>query len=138
MSARSLIISQLELVAKGLSLAPLSLMNWRCCLRASIRLLWPFEISGATHNKPITITTTGSKQTRTWHALLLKTFRVTDQVLITAIIDGSKAAVRWRADIHSKIITGNRVATCLLDLIEVEDRRVASHIEFSYGTTSVS
>jgi len=92
-----------------------------------------FEISGASHTKPITIRTTGSKEIRTWLALLLKTFRVTDQVLVTVIIDGSKAAVRWRASIHSKV-TGAKVLTDLVDLIEVEDGRVVSYIEFFSGT----
>ena len=75
-----------------------------------------FEMSGASHAKPIAIRATGSGEFRPWLALLLKTFRVTDQQLVTVIIDGSKSAVRWRANIHSKI-TGARVLTELVDLI---------------------
>jgi ketosteroid isomerase-like protein len=94
-----------------------------------------FEMSGASHTKPIAIRTTGSGGIRPWLALLLKTFRVTDQQLITVIIDGSKAAVRWRANIHSKI-TGAKVLTELVDLIEVENNHIISYIEFFSGSTA--
>ena len=93
-----------------------------------------FEMSGASHAKPVAIRTTGSAEFRPWLALLLKTFRVTDQQLLTVIIDGCKAAVRWRANIHSKI-TGARVLTDLVDLIEVDNDRITSYIEFFSGST---
>ena len=92
-----------------------------------------FEISGASHAKPIAIRTRGAAEYRPWLALLLKTFRVADHVLVTVIIDGSQAAVRWRASIHSKI-TGARVPTELVDLIEVEHGRITSYIEFFSGS----
>jgi ketosteroid isomerase-like protein len=94
-----------------------------------------FEMSGASHAKPIAIRATGSGEFRPWLSLLLRTFRVTDQQLVTVIIDGSKAAVRWRANIHSKI-TGAKVLTELVDLIEVKDDQIISYIEFFNGSTA--
>jgi ketosteroid isomerase-like protein len=94
-----------------------------------------FEISGASNAKPISIRTTGSGEIRPWLALLLKTFRVTDQVLVTMIIDGPKAAVRWRANIHSRI-TGAKVLTELVDLIEIKDDQIVSYLEFFSGSTA--
>jgi len=92
-----------------------------------------FEISGAANAKPIAISATGSDAIRPWLALLLKTFRVTDQVVVTIIIDESRAAVRWRANIHSKI-TGVKVLTELVDLVEVEDHQIVSYTEFFVGS----
>jgi len=92
-----------------------------------------FEISGAANARPIAIKTTGSSEFRPWLVLLLKTFRVTDQVVVTNIIDGSKAAVHWRANIHSKI-TGAKVFTELVDLVEIENDLIVSYIEFFSGS----
>jgi ketosteroid isomerase-like protein len=88
-----------------------------------------FEIYGAADSKPIAIRTSGSHEFHPWLALLLKTFRITDLVLVTMIIEGSRAAVRWQAQIHSRI-TGAKVATDLIDLIELENGQIMSYIEF--------
>jgi ketosteroid isomerase-like protein len=92
-----------------------------------------FEISGVSQSKPIAIRTAGSREFRPWLALLLKTFRLTDHVLLTLIIDDNKAAVRWRASIHSRI-TGAAVMTDVVDLIEITDTHIVSYIEFFSGT----
>jgi ketosteroid isomerase-like protein len=91
-----------------------------------------FEISGAAHAKPVAISATGIAEFRPWLALLLKTFRISDFAIHTLLIDGSKAAVRWRANIHSRI-TGSNVRTELIDLIDVEQNKVASYVEFFTG-----
>ena len=92
-----------------------------------------FEISGASLAKPIAIRTAGLSEFRPWLALLLKTFRLTDQILVTVIIDGNKAAVRWRANIHSRI-TGSEVITDVVDLIEIRDNQILSYVEFFSGS----
>ena len=92
-----------------------------------------FEISGASQAKPIAIRAAGSGEFRPWLALLLKTFRLTNQILVTVIIDGNKAAIRWRATIHSRI-TGSEVITDLVDLIEIRDTQILSYIEFFSGS----
>jgi ketosteroid isomerase-like protein len=92
-----------------------------------------FEITGVSQSKPIAIRTAGSGEFRPWLALLLKTFRLTDHVLITVIIDDNRAAVRWRARIHSRI-TGAEVITDVVDLIEITSTHILSYIEFFSGS----
>jgi len=62
-------------------------------------------------------------------ALTIKTFKISDQSILSIIIDGVRAAVHWRAAVHSRI-TGTTVATELVDLVEVRDDRISSYIEF--------
>ena len=44
------------------------------------------------------------------------------------VVDGTKAAVHWRAKVHSRI-TGTSVLTELIDVVEVKDGRIASYTE---------
>jgi ketosteroid isomerase-like protein len=88
-----------------------------------------FQIAGASHATPIAITAVGIDEIRSWLALMIKTFQLSDQTVLSIIIDGAKAAVHWRATIHSRI-TGATVVTELIDLIQVRDRRITSYIEF--------
>ena len=92
-----------------------------------------FEISGASQAKPIAIRAVGLGEFRPWLALLLKTFRLTDLSLVTVIIDCNKAAVRWRAKIHSRI-TGSEVITDVVYLIEIGGIQILSYIEFFSGS----
>jgi ketosteroid isomerase-like protein len=88
-----------------------------------------FEIAGASGGSPIAVTSVGMDKFRPLLALMIKTFKISDQSILSMIIEGVKAAVHWRATIHSRI-TGTTVATELVDLIEVRDDRIASYIEF--------
>jgi ketosteroid isomerase-like protein len=88
-----------------------------------------FQIAGASHVNPMAIAAVGIDEIRSWLALLIKTFQLTDQTILSMIIDGTKAAVHWRATIHSRI-TRAAVVTELVDLIQIRDGRVASYIEF--------
>ena len=88
-----------------------------------------FRIAGVGHANPIAITAAGVDGIRSWLALLIKTFQLKDHTILATIIDGEKAAVYWRATVHSRI-TGTAVLTDLVDLIEVRDGHIASYIEF--------
>lgn len=88
-----------------------------------------FEIAGASQANPIAISATGIAQIRTWLAILIKTFQITDQEVVSMIIEDAKAAVHWRAKIRSRI-TGATVPTDLVDLAEIRDGRIASYTEF--------
>jgi len=88
-----------------------------------------FEIAGASHASPIAITAVGITEIRSWLALMIKTFQINDQVILSVIIDGTKAAAHWRARIHSRI-TGTTVVTELVDLVQVRDGRIVSYTEF--------
>lgn len=88
-----------------------------------------FKIAGASDGKPIAITADGSGQIRSWLGMMLKTFKLTQYRQLTLVIEGSRAAVHWRVDIHSKI-TGVIVPTELVDLIEINDGKISSYREF--------
>ena len=89
-----------------------------------------FRIAGISrHVSPIAVTAVGINEIRQWLTLLLKTFQVHDQVILTLIIENGRAAVHWRAKIYSRI-TGTRVPTELVDLVEVRDGHVVSYTEF--------
>ena len=88
-----------------------------------------FEIAGASHGSPIAVTSIGVDKFRPLLALMIKTFKISDPSILSIIIEGMKAAVHWRATVHSRI-TGTTVATELVDVIEVREDRIASYIEF--------
>jgi ketosteroid isomerase-like protein len=88
-----------------------------------------FKIAGASDGKPIAITAQGSKEVRTWLAVMLKTFKLSRYQLLSVVIDGTRAAAHWRVDIHSKI-TGVVVPTELVDLVEVSGGRIMAYREF--------
>jgi ketosteroid isomerase-like protein len=87
-----------------------------------------FRIAGSSDGKPIAIAAAGTEEIRHWLAMLVKTFRLARQEILSTVVEGGSAAVHWRADVHSKI-TGVVVATELIDLIEVRDGRIASYRE---------
>ena len=87
-----------------------------------------FRISGSSDGKPICLSARGSAQVRSWLAVLVKTFRFTRYEIMSTVIDGSKAAVHWRADIHSRI-TGLSVPTQLVDFLEEREGRIVSYVE---------
>ncbi len=96
-----------------------------CALFASEARL---RIAGSGDGKPIAITASGCEEIRSWLAMLVKTFRLTDHSCLATVIEGRSAAVHWRADVHSKI-TGARVPTEFVDLIEVEHGLITSYRE---------
>ena len=87
------------------------------------------RIAGPTDGKPIAIAATGIEEIRPWLSILVKTFRLSEYTILSLAVDVPRAAAHWRVDIHSKI-TGVMVPTELVDLIDVRDGRISSHIEF--------
>ena len=96
-----------------------------CALFAADAL---FKISGSSDGKPIAISARGTEEVRSWLSVLVKTFRITRHEILSMVIDGSRAAVHWRASIHSRI-TGASVPTELVDLVETRDGRIGSYVE---------
>ena len=88
-----------------------------------------FKIAGASDGKPIAITAHGTREIRTWLAVMLKTFKLSRYQMLSMVIDGARAAAHWRVDIHSKI-TGVVVPTELVDLVEVSGGRITAYREF--------
>lgn len=88
-----------------------------------------FRISGSSDGKPIAIAVCNAAQIRGWLAVLLKSFSLSEYAVLARVIEGNRAAVHWRAVIHSRV-TGARIATELVDVIEVRGDRIASYVEF--------
>jgi len=88
-----------------------------------------FRIAGTSDGKPIAIDVSGGGEIRTWLSMLVKTFRLSGYESLSTVIDGERAALHWRVDIHSRI-TGSRVSTELVDLIEIKHQLITSYIEF--------
>ncbi|MGH8206054.1 MAG: nuclear transport factor 2 family protein [Steroidobacteraceae bacterium] len=87
------------------------------------------RIVGTSDGKAITIAADGLEQIRTWLAMMVKTFRLAEYELLSTLIDGESAAVRWRAQIRSRI-TGVIVPTELIDLVDAREGHIAAHTEF--------
>ena len=88
-----------------------------------------FEIAGASQSNPISISAAGIGQIRTWLALLIRTFQLTEHTILSIIIEDASAAVHWRAKIRSRI-TGATIPTDLVDLVQIRDGRIGSYTEF--------
>jgi ketosteroid isomerase-like protein len=88
-----------------------------------------FEIVGASADKPISIRATSLAAFQPWLAMMVKVFRLSDYGLLSVIVEWPRAAVHWRADIHSKV-TGVTVPTELVDLVEIRDERFIIYSEF--------
>ena len=87
-----------------------------------------FRIAGSSEGKAIAIAASGLEEIRPWLAMLVKTFRLTQYEASPSVIDGQRAMIHWRANIHSKI-TGAVVATELVDMVEVTNGRISSYFE---------
>ena len=92
------------------------------------------RIAGTTDGKPIAIAASGIGEIRPWLSILVKTFKLTQYMILSLTVDVPRAAAHWRVDIHSKI-TGVVVPTELIDLIDVRGGRIASHTEFFVPVT---
>jgi ketosteroid isomerase-like protein len=88
-----------------------------------------FRIAGAGADKPIAINTDSLAMFRPWLSMMVKVFRLDGYGLTLLIVEGSRAAAQWHADIYSKV-TGITVPTDLVDLVEVSDGRIVSYTEF--------
>jgi ketosteroid isomerase-like protein len=92
------------------------------------------RIAGTTDGKPIAIAASGIAEIRPWLSILVKTFRLSQYMILSLTVDAPRAAAHWRVDIHSKV-TGVVVPTELVDLIDVRGGRIASHTEFFVPVT---
>jgi ketosteroid isomerase-like protein len=88
-----------------------------------------FKIAGASDGKPIAISARGAAEIRTWLSVMLKTFKLGRFEMLSMVVEGTRAAVHWRVDIHSKI-TGVVTPTELVDVVEVRGGKVSSYKEF--------
>lgn len=87
-----------------------------------------FKIAGSSDGKPISIAARGEREIRSWLGVLVKSSRISRHEIASMVIDSPRAAVHWRASIHSRI-TGASVETELVDMIEARDGRITSYLE---------
>ncbi len=88
-----------------------------------------FQIAGAGQVSAVSNRAVGIGEFRPLLAVMIKTFRLRDQVILDLLIDGPKAAVHWRAGVHSRI-TGTMALTEFVALVDIRDGRIASYLEF--------
>lgn len=87
-----------------------------------------FRIAGTSAGRPIAMKAKGMADIRPWLTLLIKSFKISEQAILSLIIEGDRAAVHWQASILSRI-TGAEVSTELFDLVEVRERKIVSYVE---------
>jgi ketosteroid isomerase-like protein len=87
-----------------------------------------FQMAGS-EASPVATLAEGVEQYRPLLAGMIRTFEILDHSIASILIDGSKAAVLWRAKIRSTV-TGETVETDLCDLVEVENGQISSFFEF--------
>jgi ketosteroid isomerase-like protein len=88
-----------------------------------------FQIAGAGQVSAVSNRAIGLGEIRPLLAVMIKTFKLRDQVIQDILIDGMKAAVHWRAGVHSRI-TGTMALTEFVALVETRDGRITSYLEF--------
>jgi len=88
-----------------------------------------FQIAGAGQVSPVSNRAVGVNEFRPLLAVMIKTFKLRDQVILAILIDGLKAAVHWRAGVYSRI-TGTMVLTEFVAIVEVRNGRIVSYLEF--------
>jgi ketosteroid isomerase-like protein len=87
-----------------------------------------FQMAGS-NVSPIARKVVGADEYRPLLAGMIKTFELLDFTIVRMLIDGDAAAVQWHAKMRSSV-TGQTVETDLFDLIEMENGRIASFLEF--------
>jgi len=87
------------------------------------------QIASAGQVSPVSNRAVGVGEFRPLLAVMIKTFKLRDQVILAILIDGAKAAVHWRAGVYSRI-TGTMALTEFIAMVEVRDGRIVSYLEF--------
>jgi ketosteroid isomerase-like protein len=88
-----------------------------------------FQIAGAGQVSAVSNRAVGLGEIRPLLAVMIKTFKLRDQVIQDILIDGLKTAVHWRAGVHSRI-TGTIALTEFVALADIRNGRIASYLEF--------
>jgi ketosteroid isomerase-like protein len=88
-----------------------------------------FRIAGAGQITSIADTAVGVGEFRPLLGSMIKAFKLSDLTILSILIDGDKAATHWRSTVHSRL-SGTRVVTELIALVEVRAGRIASYTEF--------
>ena len=88
-----------------------------------------FAIAGAQQTSPIPVKVAERNAFRSLMDGLIKTFDFRDHEILSMVIDGSKAAVHWRVRVRAAP-TGEEAVTEIVDVVTVENGKIASFVEF--------
>jgi ketosteroid isomerase-like protein len=88
-----------------------------------------FTMAGSAESSPVAMRVEGAEPLRTALQGMIKTFVIEGHEVLSILVDGDRAAIRWRATFRSSV-TGDRLQSELCDLVEFKDGRIASFLEF--------
>jgi ketosteroid isomerase-like protein len=88
-----------------------------------------FQIAGSPEYSMLASLAEGYETVISLMRTITDTFSLSDVAILDLLVDGNKAAVRWRATVHV-MTTGQTVTTDIAAFIEVADGKVVSLIEF--------
>lgn len=88
-----------------------------------------FEVAGSPQASAVTCRVEGQAPFESVLRAMMSAWEWRDHTLVSTLIDGNRAAVRWRARLRHAP-TGQTVETEAVDLLTVENGRIASFVEF--------
>jgi hypothetical protein len=88
-----------------------------------------FEILGASADKSIAIRANSLVEFRSWLAMMVKVFRISNYQLLSLTVESPRATAHWRADIFSKV-TGATIPTELVDIVQYNEDSIVTYTEF--------
>jgi len=88
-----------------------------------------FQIAGSPEYSMLASLAEGHETVMSLMRTIVDTFSLSDVKILDLLVDGNKAAVRWRATVQV-MTTGQTVTTDLAAFIEIADGKVVSLIEF--------
>jgi len=88
-----------------------------------------FQIAGSPEYSMLASLAEGHETVISLMRTIVDTFSLSDVAILDLLVDGNKAAVRWRATVHV-MTTGQTVTTELAAFIEMANGKVVSLIEF--------
>jgi ketosteroid isomerase-like protein len=88
-----------------------------------------FQIAGSPEYSMLASLAEGHETVMSLMRTIVDTFSLSDVKILDLLVDGDKAAVRWRATVHV-MTTGQTVTTEIAAFVEIADGKVVSLIEF--------
>jgi len=88
-----------------------------------------FQIAGSPEYSMLASLAEGHETVMSLMRTIVDTFSLSDVAILDLLVEGNKAAVRWRATVHV-MTTGQTVTTEIAAFIEIAGGKVVSLIEF--------
>lgn len=88
-----------------------------------------FTVAGSPEFSILATTAEGHEAVMTLFQTMTDSFALEDFAILDLLVDGGKAAIRWRASVNV-ITAGQTYDTELADFLEIEDGKVVSFTEF--------